>query len=58
MPSAMARLVLLTVWSACTAVGFQNSMPPQQRRRLIYGNRLCHVRSLVDGHTLCRMPPA
>ncbi|MEB3158156.1 MAG: hypothetical protein VKK03_01700 [Synechococcus sp.] len=53
----MARLVLLTVWSACTAVGFQNSMPPRHRRRLIHGDRFCHVRTLVDGHTLCRMPP-
>lgn len=54
----MTRIVLLTLWSACTAVGFQNSMPPRHRRRAFTADRLCHVRRLSDGHTLCRMPPA
>ena len=56
--SAMLRFVLLTLWSACTAAGFQNAMPPRHRRRLIHGERVCHERTLVDGHTLCLMPPA
>lgn len=54
----MARSLFLTIWAACTIMGFQNSMPPRLKKRFLLAKLPNHSRTLLDGHTACLMPPA
>ncbi|MGB1416835.1 MAG: hypothetical protein ACPG6X_05065 [Synechococcus sp.] len=46
----------MSLWSAASACGFQNSLPPRDRRRLLRETAI-HARTLMDGHTVCRLRP-
>ena len=53
----VVRSVFMSVWAACTVMGFQNAMPPRLKARLALSRQANHSRTLLDGHTSCLIPP-
>ena len=53
----VVRSVFMSVWAACTVMGFQNAMPPRLKGRLALSRQANHSRTLLDGHTSCLIPP-
>ena len=53
----VVRLVFMSVWAACTVMGFQNAMPPRLKGLLALSRQANHSRTLLDGHTSCLIPP-
>ena len=54
----VVRSLFMSVWAACTVMGFQNAMPPRLKGRLALSRQANHSRTLLDGHTSCLIPPA
>ena len=53
----VVRYVFMSVWAACTVMGVQNAMPPRLKGRLALSRQAKHSRTLLDGHTICLIPP-
>jgi len=53
----MVRSLFMSVWAACTVMGFQNAMPPRLKGRLALSRQANHSRTLLDGHTSSLIPP-
>ena len=53
----VVRSVVMSVWAACTVMGFQNAMPPRLRGQLALSRQENQTRTLLDGHTSCLIPP-
>ena len=43
----VVRSVFMSVWAACTVMGFQNAMPPRLKGRLALSRQANHSRALL-----------